>query len=51
MECKNCEALAKKWREARNREDEKEKELVNLSRKYTRALRTIDLLNDVQDSE
>jgi len=47
--CKNCEALNKKWIEARKLRDEKEEELKSLSRKYTRALRTIDLLYENSD--
>ena len=43
--CKNCECLHKKWIEVGKQRDDKEKELVGLSRKYTRALHTIDILN------
>ena len=44
--CKNCETLYKKWLEVKKQRDDKEKELINLSRKYTKNLHLIDLLNE-----
>ena len=44
--CNNCVALNKKVISLMKQRDDKEKELSDLSRKYTRALHTIDLLNE-----
>ena len=43
--CKNCKALHERWCKTIQERDEKEKELIDLSRKYTRALHTIDILH------
>ena len=50
-ECKTCKFLNKRLKETKKRCEDKEKELVNLSRAYTRALHTIDLLNEILDKK
>jgi len=48
--CKNCKALKDKWYEAKKTRDDKERELISLSRKYTKLQHINELLLDEHES-